>query len=81
MAYHNKEDIDLERNGGGINGKSLAKTVTLDSEIFEKLYLQPKTEVAGDLRKTFANPTPIALLGFCRSPAHYYCVYGLAWCW
>lgn len=33
--------------------------MTLSAEQFEKLYLGPKTEVAGDLRKTFANPTPL----------------------
>lgn len=31
---------------------------------FEKLYLQPEQAVAGKLRLTFANPTPIALVGF-----------------
>lgn len=48
----------------GIMQNHLEKTVTLSSEQFEKLYLGPKTQVAGDLRKRFANPTPIALLGF-----------------
>jgi hypothetical protein len=38
---------------------SLSKTVTIDAELFEKLYLAPKTAVAGDLRKTFGNPTPV----------------------
>lgn len=41
------------------NGAPLAPTMTLSAEQFEKLYLGPKTEVAGDLRKTFANPTPM----------------------
>ncbi|KAK6442178.1 hypothetical protein LTR95_001587 [Oleoguttula sp. CCFEE 5521] len=31
---------------------------------FEKLYLQPEQAVAGKLRLTFGNPTPIALGGF-----------------
>ncbi|QIW96766.1 hypothetical protein AMS68_002284 [Peltaster fructicola] len=31
---------------------------------FEKLYLAPEQAVAGNLRLTFANPTPIALGGF-----------------
>lgn len=42
----------------------LQQTVTLTPEAFERLYLGPKTAVTGDLRTTFANPTPIALLGF-----------------
>lgn len=39
-------------------------TVTLSPELFEKLYLQPLANVKGDLRKTFANPTPLGLIGF-----------------
>lgn len=37
----------------------------------EKLYLDPEHPVAGQLRRTFANPTPVALAGFlmCASPA------------
>jgi hypothetical protein len=30
-----------------------------DLQMFEKLYLNPKTDVKGDLRGTFANPTPL----------------------
>ncbi|KAI2790235.1 hypothetical protein POX_d05742 [Penicillium oxalicum] len=33
-------------------------------DAFEKLYLSPKTPTAGNLRRTFGNPTPISLLGF-----------------
>ncbi|KAK7204326.1 GPR1/FUN34/yaaH family-domain-containing protein [Myxozyma melibiosi] len=40
-----------------------ASTVTMTPELFEKLYLSPKTAVAGDLRQRFANPTPLALAG------------------
>ena len=42
----------------------LTNTMTLSPEMFEKLYLGPKSEVKGDLRKTFANPTPLAVMGF-----------------
>jgi hypothetical protein len=31
---------------------------------FEKMYLTPEQAVAGKLRPTFGNPTPIALVGF-----------------
>ncbi|OGE47747.1 hypothetical protein PENARI_c037G10157 [Penicillium arizonense] len=33
-------------------------------DAFEKLYLAPKTPIAGKLRSTFGNPTPISLMGF-----------------
>ncbi|KAH4052186.1 hypothetical protein HBI04_119910 [Parastagonospora nodorum] len=42
----------------------LAKTVTLTPELYEKLFISPKTQVAGSLRNTFGNPTPIGVLGF-----------------
>lgn len=33
-------------------------------DAFEKLFLSPKIPRAGNLRRTFGNPTPISLLGF-----------------
>jgi hypothetical protein len=42
----------------------LAKTVTLTPELYEKLFLTPKTQVSGNLRSTFGNPTPVGVLGF-----------------
>lgn len=42
----------------------LTNTMSVSPEMFERLYLNPKGQVKGDLRKTFANPTPLALLGF-----------------
>ncbi|KAF4996646.1 hypothetical protein FGRMN_4392 [Fusarium graminum] len=46
-------------------------SVPMSPEMFEQLYLQPHNNVKGDLRKTFGNPTPIALAGFllCATPA------------
>jgi succinate-acetate transporter protein len=41
-----------------------AGSISISPELFEKIYLSPQNAVKGDLRKTFANPTPIALLGF-----------------
>ncbi|KAH8807168.1 GPR1/FUN34/yaaH family-domain-containing protein [Xylogone sp. PMI_703] len=38
--------------------------VTISPELFEKLYLTPKTAEVGDFRKRFANPTPLGLMGF-----------------
>jgi len=43
---------------------ALAKQMTMSPELFESIYLQPKNNVAGDLRNRFGNPTPIALMGF-----------------
>ncbi|KAK5997591.1 Protein alcS [Cladobotryum mycophilum] len=40
------------------------QSVTMTSELFEKLYLNPANKVSGDLRQRFGNPTPLALLGF-----------------
>lgn len=42
----------------------LTNTMTLSPDMFERMYLAPKGQVNGELRRTFANPTPIALLGF-----------------
>ncbi|KAK5997773.1 Protein alcS [Cladobotryum mycophilum] len=44
-----------------------AASVNMTPELFEKLYLAPQTSVKGDLRRTFANPTPIAIVGFLLS--------------
>ncbi|KAF2169514.1 hypothetical protein M409DRAFT_64633 [Zasmidium cellare ATCC 36951] len=63
---------DVERgsfNGDGASHEeklrnALTNTMTLSPELFEKIYLSPKGNTKGDLRKTFANPTPIAITGF-----------------
>ncbi|EGP86739.1 unnamed protein product [Zymoseptoria tritici ST99CH_1A5] len=41
-----------------------AQSVNISMEMFEKLYLNPENRVRGHLRSTFANPTPLPLLGF-----------------
>lgn len=41
-----------------------AGSISISPELFEKLYLSPQNAVKGDLRKTFGNPTPVALVGF-----------------
>lgn len=58
---------DLERgsfNGDGASHEeklrnALTNTMTLSPELFEKIYLSPKGDTKGDLRKTFANPVRI----------------------
>ncbi|KAL8742651.1 MAG: hypothetical protein Q9184_008219 [Pyrenodesmia sp. 2 TL-2023] len=42
-------------------------SMTISPELFEKLYLSPENRVRGNLRKTFGNPTPLALVGFLLS--------------
>ena len=34
-------------------------SVSMSPELFEKLYLSAQNAVKGELRKTFANPTPV----------------------
>ena len=36
-----------------------AGSIAIPPELFEKMYLSPQTPVKGDLRQTFANPTPL----------------------
>ena len=42
-------------------------SIPMTPELFEKLYLTPEQKVKGELRKTFANPTGLALLGLVMS--------------
>ncbi|KAK5173864.1 uncharacterized protein LTR77_002545 [Saxophila tyrrhenica] len=43
---------------------ALSKSMTLSPEPYEKIYLNPKRPVSGDLRQTFAIPTPLGILRF-----------------
>lgn len=36
-----------------------AGSVSMDAQLFEKLYLSPKNQVKGDLRAIVGNPTPL----------------------
>lgn len=44
-----------------------AGSISISPELFEKIYLSPQNKVKGELRGTFANPTPLALVGFLLS--------------
>ena len=48
-----------ESNGAALNRIRTAGSISISPELFEKLYLSPENRVTGDLRKTFANPTPM----------------------
>jgi len=50
-----------------LNRIRTAGSISMPPELFEKIYLSPENRVKGDLRKTFANPTPLAILGFLLS--------------
>jgi hypothetical protein len=48
-------------------------SVSMSPELFEKFYLSPQNKVSGDLRKTFANPTPLAVLGLVMALTPFSC--------
>ncbi|KAK1059079.1 hypothetical protein LTR74_012871 [Friedmanniomyces endolithicus] len=58
------EPMKPESRGEPLARAETSQSVTLTMEQFEKLYLTPANKVSGDLRRTFANPTPLPLLGF-----------------
>ncbi|KAF1344199.1 GPR1/FUN34/yaaH family-domain-containing protein [Delphinella strobiligena] len=51
-----------------------AGSISISPELFEKIYLTPQNQVKGDLRKTFGNPTPLALVGFLLSLSPLSCI-------
>ncbi|CAH0023759.1 unnamed protein product [Clonostachys rhizophaga] len=61
---------DQEASAEAIDRVHTAAALSISPELFEQLYLAPKTAVRGELRQTFGNPTPIALGGFllCTTP-------------
>ncbi|KAI9812852.1 MAG: hypothetical protein M1832_006473 [Thelocarpon impressellum] len=63
-TYHAGPD---ERMDVPLADLKAAKSWTISPELFEKMYLSPQTQVKGDLRKTFGNPTPLGLLGYLLS--------------
>ncbi|KAF2239374.1 hypothetical protein EV356DRAFT_502427 [Viridothelium virens] len=48
-------------------------SITIDPALFERLYLNPEVRVKGQLRNTFANPTPLALCGFLLATTAFAC--------
>ncbi|KAL2069815.1 hypothetical protein VTL71DRAFT_14494 [Oculimacula yallundae] len=51
-------------SNGKHQGADLRRTesLSISPELFEKLYLSPDNKVAGDLRSTFGNPTPLSII-------------------
>lgn len=70
-GYENSNHLhgDMEPNDA-LRRIQTAGSISISPELFEKIYLSPQNQVKGDLRKTFGNPTPLALIGFllCLSP-------------
>ncbi|KAL1800853.1 hypothetical protein ACET3X_001195 [Alternaria dauci] len=54
-------------SGTALHHIRTAGSISISPELFEKLYLSPQNKVKGELRKTFGNPTPLALIGFLLS--------------
>jgi hypothetical protein len=44
---------------------NMTQSVNMSIELFEKLYLSLENKVKGDLRRTFANPTPLSVAQSC----------------
>jgi len=63
---HSHLDASLD-SGTALHQIRTAGSISISPELFEKLYLLPQNQVKGDLRKTFGNPTPLALIGFLLS--------------
>ncbi|KAJ9635891.1 hypothetical protein H2199_008244 [Coniosporium tulheliwenetii] len=59
--YHLGDHLDSDT---ALKRIRTAGSISISPELFEKIYLSPQNQVKGDLRKTFANPTPLALVGF-----------------
>ncbi|KAF5010212.1 hypothetical protein FDECE_3624 [Fusarium decemcellulare] len=60
-----------KKESGSLGRIETAASIPIPPELFEQLYLAPKTNIKGKLRQTFGNPTPVAIGGFllCTTPA------------
>ncbi|SMR54267.1 unnamed protein product [Zymoseptoria tritici ST99CH_3D1] len=63
-GYHLDGNMDADT---ALRRIQTSGSISISPELFEKIYLSPQNKVAGDLRKTFGNPTPLALGGFLLS--------------
>ncbi|EOA83781.1 hypothetical protein ACJQWK_01039 [Exserohilum turcicum] len=60
---HHTLDASVDSNTA-LHHIRTAGSISISPELFEKLYLAPESKVKGELRKTFGNPTPLAIIGF-----------------
>lgn len=52
-------DGDSDDRNGALKQFRTATSVSMSPELFEKLYLTPKTGVKNNLRAALANPSPL----------------------
>ncbi|EGX89359.1 transcriptional activator of ethanol catabolism AlcS [Cordyceps militaris CM01] len=64
MSSYDTKGSDSASTQHDISSLQPIQSVTITTEMFEKLYLNPASRVQGHLRQTFANPTPLPLVGF-----------------
>jgi len=57
--HHDHHDSDT-----ALRRLRTAGSLSISPELFEKIYLSPKNQVSNNIRSTFGNPTPLALVGF-----------------
>ena len=56
QGYHMDHNTDPE---DALKRIRTTGSLSISPELFEKIYLSPQNRVAGELRKTFGNPTPL----------------------
>ena len=56
--HYHMDDVNMQQ-GDALRRIRTAGSISISPELFEKIYLSPQNAVKGDLRKTFANPTPL----------------------
>lgn len=56
VGYHLDNDMDPDH---ALRKIRTTGSLSISPELFEKIYLSPQNRVAGELRKTFGNPTPL----------------------
>lgn len=59
MSSYDTKGSDSASTQHDISSLQPIQSVTITTEMFEKLYLNPASRVQGHLRQTFANPTPL----------------------
>jgi uncharacterized protein len=52
-------DLDDESTDEAMRAIRSANSLSISPELFEKIYLSPKTRLRKDQRRSFANPTPL----------------------
>jgi len=56
QGYHLDHDHDKD---DALRKIKTTGSLSISPELFEKIYLSPQNKVAGELRKTLGNPTPM----------------------